>query len=150
MTTIRQGGCQCGALHYEVRGEPLAVCACHCTDCQRRSGSAFGMTLFAARDQVTLVRGTPARYDYAQEDGRRWLGTYCGNCAIRLWSESPRAPHVLFLAAGTLDDTSGLEPVAHVWTRSAQPWVVIPAGVLVFDTQPEMDVLMRAWRERAR
>lgn len=150
MTTIREGGCQCGALRYWLEGEPLALCACHCTDCQRRSGSAFGMTMFAARDRVALVRGEPACYDYREDDGRRWLGAYCGTCAVRLWSESPRAPGILFLAAGTLDDTAGLQPVAHVWTRSAQPWVAIPRDVLVFDTQPEMEVLLRAWRERRR
>lgn len=150
MTTIRAGGCLCGALRYEVRGEPLAVCACHCTDCRRRSGSAFGLTLFAAREQVALVRGQAAHHDYAGADGRRWRGACCGTCATRLWSESPRKPEVLFLAAGTLDDTAGLSPVAHVWTRSAQPWVAIPDGVLAFETQPEMDVLVRAWRERGR
>lgn len=148
MTTIREGGCQCGSLRYEVRGEPLAVCACHCTDCQRRSGSAFGITMFAARSQVTLARGEPARYDYVEQDGRRWIGTYCANCVIRLWSESPRNPDVLFLAAGTLDATSGLAPAVHVWTRSAQSWVRIPDDVPTFAQQPEMAELVRAWRER--
>ena len=148
MTALREGGCQCGALRYRVRGEPLSVCACHCTDCQRRSGSAFGMTLFAARDQVELLRGEPARYDYAEADGRRWLGAYCATCAIRLWSESPQNPGLLFLAAGTLDDRAGLEPVAHVWTRSRQPWVALPRNVPAFEQQPELAVLVRAWRER--
>ena len=39
------GGCQCGAIRYEVIGEPRQVVVCHCTDCQRQSGSAFGMTM---------------------------------------------------------------------------------------------------------
>jgi hypothetical protein len=150
MTALRDGGCQCGALRFRIRGEPLSVCACHCTDCQRRSGSAFGITLFAARSQVELVRGEPARYDYAEADGRRWLGTYCPRCAVRLWSESPRVPEVLFLAAGTLDDRAGIEPVAHVWLRSARPWVRIPDHVLTFERQPDMETLVRAWRERRR
>jgi hypothetical protein len=54
----------------------------------------------------------------------------------RLWSEPPRAPDVAVVRAGTLDDTSWLRPSAHIWTRSAQPWVQIPEGVPRYETQP--------------
>jgi hypothetical protein len=49
-----------------------------------------------------------------------------------------------------LDDTSSLEPVGHIWTRSAQPWITIPAGKLNYDQQPtDMLVFVHAWKSRA-
>ena len=45
MSVIHEGGCQCGTVRYAIAGEPLWVIVCHCKECQRQSGSAFGMTL---------------------------------------------------------------------------------------------------------
>lgn len=150
MTQVHEGGCQCRAVRFRLAGAPLTVYACHCTDCQRRSGSAFGITLLAAQAQLEIVRGTPARYDYTEDDGRRWIGAFCAQCVVRLWSESPQLREVRFVAAGTLDDARAFAPAAHVWIRSRQPWMPIPHGVPTFAQQPDMEVLVRAWRERRR
>jgi hypothetical protein len=58
METTRQGGCLCGALRYEISGEPLAVAVCHCPDCQVQSGSAFSMSMLVPRER--LFAGSPA------------------------------------------------------------------------------------------
>ncbi len=66
-----------------------------------------------------------------------------------LWGEIDGLPEVLALQPGTLDVTSWLEPVAHIWTSSAQPWVEIPTDVLVYEKQPEDNLeLVRAWKGR--
>lgn len=151
MTTTREGGCQCRAVRYRVLGDPLTVYACHCADCQRRSGSAFAMTMLVSKNQIEVIQGRPAQYDYVEKDGRHRLGVFCGKCATRLWGESPRVSGVFFLPPGTLDDTSWVEPAAHVWTRSAQPWVSIPDSVPAFAQEAEdVSVLVSAWRDRRR
>ena len=69
----------------------------------------------------------------------------------RLWGEPIKLPELAVLRPGTLDDTSWLHPIAHIWTRSAQPWIRIPADALNFSGQPQGDevaALLRAWKER--
>ena len=49
--SVQTGGCQCGAVRYEVTGPPIKLYVCHCTECQRQSGSAFGMSFICAESQ---------------------------------------------------------------------------------------------------
>jgi hypothetical protein len=145
----REGGCQCQAVRYRISGEPLVVYACHCTDCQRRSGSAFGMSMIVRREQLEVRIGAPRVYDFVETNGRHRRGAFCERCAVRLWGESMQQPDVVYMRPGSLDDTSGLEPIAHMWTRSAQPWIVIPDGVLQFRQQADdITQLIRAYGER--
>ena len=53
------GGCQCGGVRYEIKAAPLSLYVCHCTECQRQSGSAFALSLAVPRDAFAVVRGTP-------------------------------------------------------------------------------------------
>lgn len=144
-----EGGCLCQAVRYRLADEGLTLYACHCTDCQRQTGSAFGLSMVVARSMFVLLRGEPQGYDVPLPGGRRWRGRFCGSCATRLWSEPLKFPQVVTLRPGGLDDTSWLQPIGHIWTRSAQPWVSIPADTLSYENQPEdYTALIQAWRER--
>ncbi|MGQ0654683.1 MAG: GFA family protein [Betaproteobacteria bacterium] len=145
----RLGGCMCGAARYRIEGEPLTFYACHCTDCQRRSGSAFGLSMLVPRKAVALTQGETLPVEAAVENGRVKRAVACAKCRTHLWGVSGRNPEVLVIRPGTLDDKSGLAPVAHMWTRSKQPWVALPPHVPTFDTQPEdPGLLAKLWRER--
>jgi hypothetical protein len=140
----QSGGCQCGAVRYEISATPRVVYACHCTECQRQSGSAFGMGLVVNEAQFRLARGTPRRFDHVTESGRRAEAWFCSNCGTRVFG-SPREGAsgegaMRIVRAGTLDDISWLRPSIHVWTRSAQPWTVIPGDVPRFETRPPVPV----------
>jgi hypothetical protein len=107
--------------------------------------------MIVARSMLERLRGEPRLYEVSLSEGRTWRGRFCDGCATRLWSEPARFPQVATLRPGTLDDTSWLRPVGHIWTRSAQPWVSIPQGTLNFAGQPEDYAgLIQAWRGRAR
>ena len=121
----RRGACLCGALVYSLGEEPLTLYACHCTDCQRQSGSSFALSMIVRREALEVVVGRPEQYSVEQPDGRLKQAHFCSRCSTRLWGPS-NATGLLVLGPGTLDDTSWLNPVGHIWTRSAQPWVVIP------------------------
>ena len=71
----------------------------------------------------------------------------CPDCGSSLWGEIDGMPDVLALQAGTLDDTTWLKPIAHIFTTCAQPWVEIPTDVHVYETEPE-DKLVRLWKGR--
>jgi hypothetical protein len=143
------GRCFCEATRYRVTQEPLTLYACHCTDCQKRSGSAFGLSMWVQRAAIEVTQGEATLQVLKGADGRGRPGRACAVCGARLWSEPEKRPSLAVVRAGTLDDTSWLRPVAHIWTRSAQPWFVFPEGVPKYATQPEDFLeLTRLWRVR--
>jgi hypothetical protein len=149
MSDARPGGCLCGAIRYLLRGDPLTLYACHCTECQTTTGSAFALSMVVTRESIELLQGEPELHELALPDGRRKRPYRCGSCATHLWGARIRFPQFLVLHPGTLDDTSWFEPVGHIWTRSAQPWFRLPAESLCYEGQPEdMLPLVRAWKTR--
>ena len=143
------GGCQCGAVRYELRGDPVTVYACHCTDCQTGTGTSFALSMFVQRDDIALLRGMPELIEVRLAAGRERRSLRCTACETRLWGPPKRFPNLLNLDPGTLDDTSWIAPAGHIWTRSAQPWIPLPGGELCYEKQPD-DVLplVRAWKSR--
>ena len=128
MPAPHTGRCVCGAVAYRLNEEPLTLYACHCTDCQKRSGSAFGLSMWVRRAALEVIRGEAAQRASTTPDGRASNTRICAQCVARLWTEPPRQPELAVLRPGTLDDTAWLVPVAHLWTRSAQPWFAFPEG----------------------
>jgi hypothetical protein len=143
-----EGGCLCGAVRYRIHDDPLTLYACHCTDCQRQSGSAFGLSMIVARTDFEVVQGEPLALDLTTDDGRNRRPRLCGACGNRLYNES-KVAEVVVVRGGTVDGAATLRPIGHIWTRSAQPWVRIPEDALTYPGQPEdMLELVRAWRGR--
>lgn len=138
MSFPQTGGCQCGAVRYEITGPPEVVYACHCTECQRQSGSAFAMAAVIPQKHFRLTRGAPEMFARATSETKTMECWFCQACGTRLYhmpggSSYPNRN----VKPGTLDDTSWLSPTIHFWTRSAQKWVVIPEDAVRYDTQPE-------------
>ena len=125
-----EGGCQCGSVRYRVSGEPIGVVVCHCTECQRQSGSAFGMSMAVRSAAFRLIAGELDSFAVIADSGRAKTGAFCPRCGTRIYHQT--APEVLSVKAGTLDDTSRLRPTAHYWTKRKQPWVTIPDDVATF------------------
>ena len=148
MTAPYAGGCQCGAVRYVLTGEPLTLYACHCTDCQRRTGTAFALSLFMRRDALTVEKGEAVLFEMTLSGGRRVRRRSCAACGTRLWGEPVKLPDTVVVQPGTLDDTSWLRPVAHIWTRSAQPWIEFPKDAVLFEQQPAPGELRKLWQER--
>ncbi len=136
MSDPREGGCQCGAVRYRLEGEPVALIACHCTECQRQSGSAFGMSLIVPKDAFQLLSGELKRFTRTADSGRSVECAFCPACGTRIYHEPTSRKDTLNIKPGTLDGTSWLSPALHVWTKRKQPWVPIPEGVRSFEGQP--------------
>jgi hypothetical protein len=146
----QHGGCFCGEVRYGLGEDPLTLYACHCTDCQRATGTSFALSMIVRGGAVKIVKGRPQDCSVQLADGRlkRWKS--CARCSTRLFGPTSVAG-VDVLEPGSLDDTTWLRPVGHIWTRSAQPWIRIPEGALAFREQPrgeEVLALIRAWKQQ--
>jgi hypothetical protein len=130
------GGCRCGAIRYEVALEALpAVYACHCRDCQTWSGSAFALHAMLSEERLTLHQDADRfRVDEVERMRSEHLG--CARCMTRIANRNNAVPGMMILRAGTLERSDEIVPVAHIWTRRAQPWVVLPDDVSTFEETP--------------
>jgi len=147
MGTLYTGGCQCGRIRYELLAEPLTIYACHCSECQKQSSSAFGMSMPVPREAVAIVQGQPKEWTRWSESGREVTCLFCGDCGTRLFHNPARNPKITNVKPGTLDETSWLQPVGNLWTLSAQRWVNISEHMLNYESQPnDFSQLFEQWK----
>jgi hypothetical protein len=131
MTFRADGGCDCKQLRYRMTIAPMFVHCCHCRWCQRETGSAFVLNALIEAERVELLAGTPDVIDTPSESGRGQRIARCPRCKIAVWS-TYSIPTVRFIRVGTLDNPDIAPPDAHIFTRSKQPWVVLPPNALMF------------------
>jgi len=131
------GGCQCKRHRYTISALPLTLYACHCTDCQTQSTSAFGMSMPVPRDAVSCDFDKLGTWEKTAASGRTVKARHCTVCGTRLFHEPSRNPRIINVKPGTLDDTSWLQPVGHLWLGSAQDWFVPPENTVCYNGQPE-------------
>jgi hypothetical protein len=132
-TDEMEGGCACGAVRYRLASAPMFVHCCHCLDCQRQTGSAFVLNALIETARVELLGAEPVRFEMPTESGRPHGIYRCEKCGTAVWSEYGGLATLRFVRVGTLDDPRALAPNVHIYTRSKQPWVDLPAGVPAFD-----------------
>jgi len=125
-----QGGCTCGAVRYRLLARPLFVHCCHCTWCQRETGSAFAVNALIEATNVQLLTGSPTKTRIPSASGKGQLMTRCPTCGITLWSNYAGAGEAVhFVRTGTLDDPFFAPPDINIYTSTKRPWVVLPEGV---------------------
>lgn len=138
MATVHEGGCLCGAIRYKTMAEPQRVTICHCTFCQRFTGTAFLVEPMFKRADVVFSGDKPTTYDHRSDSShKRIILNFCGRCGTTLYLDLERFPDLLGLCGGTFDDPNwfsrGPGKCRHIFTRSAQEGVVLPAGVDTFE-----------------
>ncbi|MGA3403784.1 MAG: GFA family protein [Acetobacteraceae bacterium] len=147
-TIALSGGCNCGTIRYLVTRPFLTAYICHCHLCQKRTGSAFSMSVVLPADGLAIVAGTAVRTERRLPSGLTNISWACSACYSRLYTQREGRP-TLNLRAGTLDDTSNIRPVAQFWTDSAQPWALITDNILSYAEQPtDYAPLLAAWGRR--
>ena len=131
--------CTCGAIRYKFTGEPYTVYACHCTTCQRRTGSAFGLSMIVPATSIEITEGDPA--DVVTKDGRTLQ--YCSGCRSLMILKA--SPDTFCVFPGAFDDKTWFKPVANTWIRSAQPWVYIDSNLKSYQKNPDFAELYRLY-----
>jgi hypothetical protein len=141
-----EGGCQCGAVRYQLTASPLGVYNCHCKDCQRTSGATHTIPVIVNKTDVHLAGGPTHTFDKSADSGRVVRMHGCVKCGTKVYNEPLSAPHMLVMKAGTLDDMSWARPIGNIWTASKAPWVEIDPALVNFPGQPpDRKPLFDAW-----
>lgn len=145
----QQGGCQCGAVRYELTEPPLGVYNCHCTDCQKMSGAAYAMSMPVRASGFRHLQGEVTFYEKVADSGRHVRMMACAICGTRVWNDPVASPEIKVVRPGTLDDLSWAEPVGNIWTESRMPWIEIDPNLVNFPGQPpSREPLYAAWAAR--
>lgn len=134
MSEVHEGGCLCGAIRYRVKGNPLRASVCHCTDCQRRTGSAFATIVWFEEENVELTGDGLTTYEHRNDESNRWRRShFCNRCGTTVMWTADHRPGVRMIMVGTLDDPNWVKIAMHTWTRSAHHWMVFPQNVDCFE-----------------
>ena len=109
-----QGRCHCGSIRYEASVDPERTAICHCTDCQRLTGSAYRVSVPADEGSFRLTAGEPS---------------FCPRCGSPLYTYDADHPKVYGLRVGCIDGREALVPRRQKWCRSALAWTESLAGM---------------------
>jgi hypothetical protein len=121
-----------------MQRQPLIVHCCHCSLCQRQTGSAFAVNALIEADRVRLAHGDVVDIEVPSPSGANQRISRCPKCQVAVWSNYLAMPGGLgellrFVRVGTLDDPGTLPPDIHVYTSSKQPWLSLPPDALAVD-----------------
>jgi hypothetical protein len=130
------GGCQCGAVRYEVTAAPLATYVCHCRECRKQSASAFGISVIVPAAAFAVRQGIVRTWRRPTDSGRTLVCHFCPGCGSRLWHANP-SPTTVSVKGGSLDAPVDLAAAVHIWTSRKMPGVVIPEGAPQFPEEPD-------------
>jgi hypothetical protein len=122
------GGCHCGQITYEAEVDPAIVTVCHCTDCQRLTGTALRTNIASLPWTFALKSGTPKIYIKTAESGNRRAHAFCPECGAPIYSAAPEPnPSTVGLRVGGIDQRAQFEPPRRPgWCRSALLWSMGP------------------------
>ena len=130
MGTVATGGCLCGSIRYEYHGEVGPANYCHCADCRRCTGSAFGIGVRVESRQFRIVSGTPKGFTKTGDSGNYLTRYFCSECGSPLYTSSPQHLDSLYVKAGSLDDPTLVRPTHQNWTNSMVAWATISQKLL--------------------
>ncbi|HEX5249168.1 MAG TPA: GFA family protein [Gaiellales bacterium] len=118
------GGCLCGGVRFRVDAPLVVATYCHCTRCQRRTGTAASAQARIQPGSLTVTRGEELIRTYAPPDGFPKL--FCGACGSALWSRSPDDPDIVSVRLGAFDGDPGIRPSLRQFCAYAAAWEDIP------------------------
>jgi hypothetical protein len=118
------GGCLCGAIRYEARGEPYHVTHCHCADCRRSAGAAFVTWCSFPREDFRFINGEPREIAFA---GR--LRGFCPACGTTLTFRSSPETDEIDVTVSSFDHPEVVSPSDHIWIEDRLPWIALADGL---------------------
>ena len=137
MTASYTGGCACGAIRYEISGEPMMAGHCQCRDCQRMTGTGHAsMMMFPLA--AMKITGTPKFHDVKTDSGNTASRGFCANCGSFVMAKSSGMSGMMTIAAGGLDDPSRFRPQMVVYAIRGHAWDRLDPALRSFPQMPPM------------
>lgn len=129
------GGCLCGAVRYEAKGEPVFSVLRYCRDCQKASGAGHAPLVGVAKDNLT-VTGPIKTFSKPGGSGKNATRHFCAECGSLILGSSDAVPALVSVSVGTLDDPSKFQPRTAIFTRSRADWDKCAMALKEFETVP--------------
>jgi hypothetical protein len=129
------GGCQCGAVRYQIDAEPLEVYVCHCRECRKQSASAFGISVIVPAQAFVVTQGRVRTWARPTDSGGVLVCTFCEVCGSRICHSDGRET-TISVKGGSLDEPPDLTSAIHIWTTRKLPGVIIPDHAKQFPGEP--------------
>lgn len=123
----RTAQCSCGQLSVTVEGDPELVVLCNCTQCQRRTGSAFGIGAYFKRDRVTAISGERTIFERSSDSSRTAKAHFCPACGTTVYWQLEMWPDTYGFAVGCFSDPSFPQPQISAWSVTKHEWVELPS-----------------------
>jgi len=114
----------CGGVRFELDAPPVSASFCHCTRCQRRTGTAASVSARIEPGSLRILQGEELLDEYLPEGG--FAKVFCGACGSALWSRNPADPNVMAVRMGAFDGDPGVRPSFHQFTDYAAAWSPLP------------------------
>ena len=126
----RTAQCCCGAITLEVAEEPMQHSICHCNNCKKRTGSAFGLSAYFHRDTVKFVSGTPSCYQLTNpNDGADQKRYFCSNCGTTLYWSVSSLPEFIGIAGGCFINQALAKPTHSASHSNKYSWLEVPSDI---------------------
>ena len=127
----------CGAIRFTVSQPVTELRVCHCTACQKHTGTGGSVNALIPSAAFKLLQGAPKRYSMLADSGRRLHRFFCGDCGSPLYSQRDATPENMVLRAGALENPPPMKITAHIWTGSARSWAHIDPAAQQHAGQPD-------------
>jgi hypothetical protein len=121
--SAREASCSCGRIRLRCFGEPVRVSVCHCLECQKRTGSAFGAQARFPADKVEFVAGEPALYARTGDEGSAVTFRFCPRCGSTVWYTIDNDPGRIAVTLGAFADPSFPPPRFSVYEERKHAWL---------------------------
>lgn len=139
---MHRGSCLCQSVRYEIRGSLGAFGYCHCTSCQKASGSAFAANAAVNRSEFQLVSGSDTLREFESSPGK--IRVFCSRCGSPVYAYLTQTPEVIRIRLGTLDTPLADGPRAHTFVSERASWSPIEDTIPQFAGWAPRDVLTQA------
>lgn len=130
------GQCLCGSIQYEILSSPLFSTTCHCTHCQKSSGSAFSINIGVPAESFNITGSTLTDYIDIGGSGQNLHRYFCSQCGSPLYTKPDRRPGIVIVKVGTLDNTNTFKPDINIWCDSKMEWLKQDIKVPEFSQMP--------------
>lgn len=134
MDKKRVAQCQCGSLSLNVQGEPAVVIACNCTECQKRTGSAFSLNAFFTNPQLMQLKGEFNTFTRTVEQ-REVKNKFCPHCGSTVMFETQLIANCFGVSIGSFTDPEFPKPAIAAWCESKHQWLDFPEEIVELDKQ---------------
>ena len=134
-----EGRCSCGALAYRMTSRPIITHCCHCSYCQRETGSAFAINAMIEADRIEVLSGKSVEQTIPSLSEKGLIMVRCAQCQTTVWTHYMQDRFASWVRVGTLDTPQEISPDVHIYTGTKQPWVTIPKNIPSFEVFYDWD-----------